>query len=164
VTPFILACRINITVAANISTSILSYLTGQVSGITYVTGLPPLNSSTMKLSISITLSIILCHCQSSTSYYLNPSQTRIFRKQLSTHVIPPDAMYGEVGEDNVWNSMRIDAQLEASKEPLLASFMHATILSHSSLERALAFHIANLLSSPAMISTQIQALILEVSI
>jgi Serine acetyltransferase, N-terminal len=164
VTPFILACRINIKVAANISTSLLSYLTGQVSGITYVTGLPPLNSSTMKLSISITLSIILCHCQSSTSYYLNPSQTRIFRKQSSTHVIPPDAMYGEVGEDNVWNSMRIDAQLEASKEPLLASFMHATILSHSSLERALAFHIANLLSSPAMISTQIQALILEVSI
>lgn len=108
--------------------------------------------------------MILSHCQPSTSFYPTPAQSRIIQKQILTHVIPPDAMYGEVGEDNVWNSMRIDAQLEASKEPLLASFMHATILSHSSLERALAFHIANLLSSPAMISTQIQALILEVSI
>ena len=78
-------------------------------------------------------------------------------------MISPKTIHGEVGEDNVWESMRNDAQSEASKEPLLASFMHATILSHSSLERALAFHIANLLSSPAMISTQIQALILEVT-
>jgi serine O-acetyltransferase len=39
--------------------------------------------------------------------------------------------------------------------------MHATILSHASLESSLAFHLANQLSSPAMISTQIQALILE---
>ena len=74
-----------------------------------------------------------------------------------------NAIHEDVSEDAVWDSMRKDAQLEASREPLLASFMHATILSHSSLERALAFHIANLLSSPAMISTQIQALILEVS-
>lgn len=87
---------------------------------------------------------------------------KVFRERTAHNVIPPDAMYGESGQDNVWDSMRADAQQEASKEPLLASFMHATILSHSSLERALAFHIANLLSSPAMISTQIQALILEV--
>jgi serine O-acetyltransferase len=39
--------------------------------------------------------------------------------------------------------------------------MHASILSHSTLEKSLAFHMANLLSSPAMISTQIQALFLE---
>jgi serine O-acetyltransferase len=51
--------------------------------------------------------------------------------------------------------------LEASREPLLASFMHASILSHSTLEKSLAFHMANLLSSPAMISTQIQAIFLE---
>lgn len=88
---------------------------------------------------------------------------KVLRERTSYNVIPPDAMYGECGQDNVWDSMRADAQQEASKEPLLASFMHATILSHSSLERALAFHIANLLSSPAMISTQIQALILEVN-
>lgn len=82
--------------------------------------------------------------------------------QFSNYAVLPTSASGEIGQDLVWDSMRKDAQLEASREPLLASFMHATILSHSSLERALAFHIANLLSSPAMISTQIQALILEV--
>ena len=83
------------------------------------------------------------------------------RKALSLSSIS-DNLYGPSGEDVVWRKMRQDAELEASREPLLASFMHATILSHSSLERALAFHVANLLSSPAMISTQIQALVLEV--
>ncbi len=39
--------------------------------------------------------------------------------------------------------------------------MHASILSHNSLERSLAFHMSNLLSSPAMLSTQIQAMFLE---
>lgn len=39
--------------------------------------------------------------------------------------------------------------------------MHASILSHSTLENSLAFHMANLLSSPAMISTQIQSLFIE---
>ena len=75
--------------------------------------------------------------------------------------IEPNSIYGISGEDIVWESMRRDAELEASREPLLASFMHSTILSHSSLEKALSFHMANLLSSPAMGSTQIQALFLD---
>ena len=73
-----------------------------------------------------------------------------------------DNMYGEDGVDYVWEMVRDDAKREASREPLLASFMHATILSHSSLEQALSFHIANQLASPAMIATQIQALMLEI--
>lgn len=73
-----------------------------------------------------------------------------------------DHMYGDDGEDYVWEMIRSDAEYEASQEPLLASFMHATILSHSSLEQALSFHIANQLTSAAMIGTQIQALMLEV--
>lgn len=75
--------------------------------------------------------------------------------------IDPNSIYGKSGEDIVWESMRRDAEMEASREPLLASFMHSTILSHSSLEKSLAFHMANLLSSPAMGSTQIQALFLD---
>jgi serine O-acetyltransferase len=39
--------------------------------------------------------------------------------------------------------------------------MHASVLSQPTLERSLAFHLSNLLASPAMISTQLQALILE---
>lgn len=58
-------------------------------------------------------------------------------------------------------SYPISIIIEASKEPLLASFMHASVLSHSSFEKSLAFHMANLLTSPAMLSTQIQAIFLE---
>jgi serine O-acetyltransferase len=39
--------------------------------------------------------------------------------------------------------------------------MHSTVLSHTSLESSISFHLANLLSSASMINTQIQALILE---
>jgi len=75
--------------------------------------------------------------------------------------IDPESTFGPNGEDLVWEALRQDAVAEAAREPLLASFMHASILSHSSLERCLAYHMANLLNSPAMISTQIQALFLE---
>jgi len=74
--------------------------------------------------------------------------------------VDPSTLFGPQGEDLVWEAMRRDAALEASKEPLLASFMHGSILSHASLETSLAFHLANLLSSPAMLSTQVQALFL----
>lgn len=72
-----------------------------------------------------------------------------------------DSIIGPNGEDLVWEAVRRDAYAEAGKEPLLASYMHASILSHSSLEHSLAFHLANLLSAPAMISTQVQELFLN---
>lgn len=117
----------------------------------------------MRFSLFAGASAILCILKAAEAF----QQSRFFigtsRVQFSNDAAERNAVHEDVSEDAVWDSMRKDAQLEASREPLLASFMHATILSHSSLERALAFHIANLLSSPAMISTQIQALILEVS-
>lgn len=116
----------------------------------------------MKTSILAGISIIFCRYWLSNSFIQSGLSRNIRHVHYSHSPVLGDALFGEIGEDIVWHSMRKDAQLEASREPLLASFMHATILSHSSLERALAFHIANLLSSPAMISTQIQALILEV--
>jgi serine O-acetyltransferase len=57
--------------------------------------------------------------------------------------------------------MQVEARREAEREPLLVSFLHSTILNHYSLESALAFHLANRLSSPAMISTQVMSLIRE---
>jgi hypothetical protein len=63
--------------------------------------------------------------------------------------------------DIIWDTLRYEAFLEAEREPLLVSFLHSSILNHRSLESALAFHLANRLSSPAMISTQIQSLILD---
>ena len=63
--------------------------------------------------------------------------------------------------DLVWDLMRHEAKVEAAREPLLVSFLYSTILNHPTLESALAFHLANRLSNPAMLSTQIMALIRE---
>lgn len=72
----------------------------------------------------------------------------------------PSGVYSE-SEDIVWDTLRYEAFGEAQREPLLVSFMHSSILNHRNLESALAFNLANRLSSPAMISTQIQSLVLE---
>jgi hypothetical protein len=95
------------------------------------------------------------------NYQLGQVQKSLVRSNLNKLFINSPAAFGENGEDIVWIKLRKDAEIEAQREPLLASFMHATILSHSSLEKSLSFHMANQLSSPAMISTQIQALFLE---
>ena len=81
-------------------------------------------------------------------------QTHILRK-IGTNI------YGENGEDIVWLALREDAEIEARNEPLLASFMHAAILSHNSLEHSLAFHLANQLQSSTMISTQVYLVYLK---
>jgi len=75
--------------------------------------------------------------------------------------IPLEVYNTEQSIDLVWDLMRVEAQREAEREPLLVSFLFSTILNHPTLESALAFHLANRLSSPTMISTQIQSLIME---
>ena len=51
--------------------------------------------------------------------------------------------------DPVWDRIRKETAVELDKEPLLASFLHSTILNHSTLEAALSFHLAQKLDSPA---------------
>ena len=63
--------------------------------------------------------------------------------------------------DLVWDLMRYEANQEAIREPILVSFLYSTILNHPTLESALAFHLANKLSAPAMIATQINDLMKE---
>ena len=56
--------------------------------------------------------------------------------------------------DLVWRRIRDEVKREVSREPLLASFLHTTILRHSSLEDSLSFHLAGKLetsSLPAML-------------
>lgn len=50
--------------------------------------------------------------------------------------------------DSIWEQIRKEATQHASEEPILASFLHATILNHKKLERALSFHLASQLDSP----------------
>lgn len=50
-------------------------------------------------------------------------------------------------KDPVWDRIREETSGHANDEPILASFLHATILNHATLERALSFHLANQLDS-----------------
>ena len=49
--------------------------------------------------------------------------------------------------DVVWDRIRRETEQKVTEEPILASFLHATILNHSKLERALSFHLSNQLDS-----------------
>lgn len=58
-------------------------------------------------------------------------------------------------DDSIWDAVREEAKLEAEKEPILSSFLYASILSHDCLERALGFVLANRLQSPTLLATQL---------
>lgn len=55
-----------------------------------------------------------------------------------------------IGTDTVWRDIREDVSLEAGREPILASFLHSTVLNHQSLEDTLSFHLASKLTSPSL--------------
>jgi serine O-acetyltransferase len=50
---------------------------------------------------------------------------------------------------------REEAERDAAAEPILSSFLYASILAHDSFERALAFVLANRLASAVMLPTQL---------
>jgi serine O-acetyltransferase len=52
--------------------------------------------------------------------------------------------------DPVWTMIRHEAEEVARNEPLMASLVHAGVLHHRSLERALSYRIAQKLASPEM--------------
>jgi serine O-acetyltransferase len=64
-------------------------------------------------------------------------------------------------QDPVWDMLRQTAQEQADQEPVLASYMHATILNHHTLEDALSFHLANKLDSPTASALLIREIIEE---
>ncbi len=51
---------------------------------------------------------------------------------------------------DLWQTIRSEAAAAAAAEPMLASFLHLTVLRHHSLDRVLAFHLSSKLSSPIM--------------
>lgn len=56
----------------------------------------------------------------------------------------------EVHSDPLWSSILQEAEQAARDEPLLASFLHMTVLRHGTLEDVLAFHLSSKLASPVM--------------
>lgn len=63
--------------------------------------------------------------------------------------------------DPMWERIRREATGHAGEEPILASFLHATILNHAELELALSFHLASQLDSPTASSLLLREVILE---
>lgn len=49
--------------------------------------------------------------------------------------------------DPIWETIRTEVAEEAAAEPMLASFLHATVLNHSTLEDCLSFHLASRLGN-----------------
>lgn len=63
--------------------------------------------------------------------------------------------------DPIWERIRQEAARHVSEEPILASFLHATILNHAELELALSFHLASQLDSPTASSLLLREVMME---
>uniref|UniRef100_A0A5B7C9Z0 serine O-acetyltransferase n=1 Tax=Davidia involucrata TaxID=16924 RepID=A0A5B7C9Z0_DAVIN len=72
---------------------------------------------------------------------------------------PPSGTEDE--EAWVWSQIKMEARRDAESEPALASYLSSTILSHSSLERSLSFHLGNKLCSSTLLSTLLYDLFLD---
>jgi serine O-acetyltransferase len=63
--------------------------------------------------------------------------------------------------DPIWLAICAEARSEVEREPVLASFLHATILKHSRLEDALSFHLAGKLATETLSPMLVRELIDE---
>ncbi|XP_010446901.1 PREDICTED: serine acetyltransferase 4-like [Camelina sativa] len=68
------------------------------------------------------------------------------------------------GYDPIWDSIRAEAKLEAENEPVLSSFLYASILSHDCLEQALSFVLANRLQNTTLLATQLMDIFCNVMV
>lgn len=81
------------------------------------------------------------------------------------HPSPPAPPHGSAEEEAwVWNQIKAEARCDADAhaEPALASYLYSTILSHSSLERSLSFHLGNKLCCSTLLSTLLYDLFLDI--
>ena len=63
--------------------------------------------------------------------------------------------------DPVWERILTETAQHAQEEPILASFLHSTILNHKTLECALSFHLASQLDSPTVTSLLLREVMLQ---
>ncbi len=71
------------------------------------------------------------------------------------------AKLAEAAVDPLWQSIREEVAAAAAREPVLASFLHASVLNHKTLEDALAFELASKLESPVLPAMLVRELIAE---
>jgi serine O-acetyltransferase len=63
--------------------------------------------------------------------------------------------------DPVWEKLREESREKAETEPILASYLHLTILNHKRLEDALSFHLASKLATPNLPAMSIREFMSE---
>lgn len=67
----------------------------------------------------------------------------------------------QTDKDPMWERILEETSRHAADEPILASFLHATILNHSRLELALSFHLASQLDSATASALLLREVMLE---
>ena len=70
-------------------------------------------------------------------------------------------MENKPAADAIWLQLREESREKAESEPILASYLHATILNHRSLEDALSFHLASKLANPNLSAMSIREFMSE---
>uniref|UniRef100_A0A7S3R4K9 serine O-acetyltransferase n=1 Tax=Dunaliella tertiolecta TaxID=3047 RepID=A0A7S3R4K9_DUNTE len=65
-------------------------------------------------------------------------------------------------EDAIWQQIRREAAADAAAEPLLSSFLYASILAHDSFEKSLAFVLSNRLADTTLLPTQLFEIFVDV--
>lgn len=63
--------------------------------------------------------------------------------------------------DHLWHAIRDEVTTSAASEPMLASFLHMTVLRHKSFDDVLAFHLSSKLASATMDARALMELISE---
>lgn len=63
---------------------------------------------------------------------------------------------------DMWQTIRDETHAAAAEEPMLASFLHLTVLRHSSLSHVLAFHLSSKLSGSTMDARALYEVFLQV--
>lgn len=66
-----------------------------------------------------------------------------------------------LNKSELWAAIRQQASKYAEQEPVLASFLHMTVIMHKKFEKSMAFLLANKLASPTLLGTQLTRLISE---
>ncbi|KAA8549984.1 hypothetical protein F0562_001659 [Nyssa sinensis] len=74
---------------------------------------------------------------------------------------PPPPAESDSEEGRIWSQIKTGARRDADSEPALASYLYSTILSHSSLERSLSFHLGNKLCSSTVLFSLLYDLFLD---
>jgi len=104
--------------------------------------------------------VLVSHC---TTRFSSLSQPIIATNHQTMPTGLPAANTAIATDDEgwVWAQIKAEARRDAESEPALASYLYSTILSHSSLERSLSFHLGNKLCSSTLLSTLLYDLFLN---